>query len=69
MFRIFWVCVIIIFGHAHAYADIASTVYVNDAVESRVSTDVDAHQEMRGSYTVSGEIIVPTQPLPPSEVE
>jgi hypothetical protein len=47
-----------------AYASIASSQYVDTAVSTRVDTSANASQTMAGSYTVSGELIVPTQPLP-----
>jgi hypothetical protein len=47
-----------------AYASIASSQYVDTAVSTRVDTSESANQTMAGSYTVSGELIVPTQPLP-----
>ena len=47
-----------------AYASIASSQYVDTAVSTRVDTSAYASQTMAGSYTVSGELIVPTQPLP-----
>ena len=50
-----------------AYASIASSQYVDTAVSTRVDTSEKANQTMAGSYTVSGELIVPTQPLPEPE--
>ena len=47
-----------------AYASIASSQYVDTAGSTRVDTSANASQTMAGSYTVSCELIVPTQPLP-----
>lgn len=42
-------------------ADIASASYVNS---TNVDVSASANQAMAGTYTVSGTLIVPTQPLP-----
>lgn len=58
-------CVLMIMCWGGAgYASIASSQYVDTAVSTRVDTSANASQTMAGSYTVSGELIVPTQPLP-----
>ena len=57
----------IVFWGVGAYASIASSQYVDSAVSTRVDTSENAQQTMAGSYTVSGELIVPTQPLPEPE--
>ncbi|MDW2958612.1 MAG: hypothetical protein R8M37_02285 [Alphaproteobacteria bacterium] len=49
------------------YADIASTTYVENTMNSRVDTSETANQTMAGNYTVSGTLIVPTPPLPSAE--
>ena len=50
-----------------AFADIASTNYVDNANASKVDTSSSASQTMAGTYTVSGTFIVPTPPLPSAE--
>ena len=50
-----------------AFADIASVRYVQASVETKVDISADANQVMAGTYTVSGELIVPTPPLPPAQ--
>lgn len=47
-----------------AYADIASVSYVSSVTETKVDVSSTANQDMAGAYTVSGSLIVPTQPLP-----
>lgn len=47
-----------------ACANIASTDHVANATASKVDTAATANQTMAGTYTVSGTLIVPTQPLP-----
>ncbi len=50
-----------------ASADIASTKYVNNAIDTKVDTSASANQTMAGTYTVSGVLIVPTPPLPTAQ--
>ena len=47
-----------------ACANIASTDHVANVTASKVDTAATANQTMAGTYTVSGTLIVPTQPLP-----
>ena len=61
------------------FADIASTVYVNNYVNqqsaTKVDTSADAKQVLQGEYTVSGSFVVtgafkvPTPPLPNPDAE
>lgn len=46
---------------------VASTEYVSGAIDAKTSTKVDTGQvtqTLRGSYTITGAIMVPTPPLP-----
>lgn len=43
---------------------IASTKYVNTAIETRVDTSESSNQTLAGTYNVSGTMTVPTPPLP-----
>lgn len=47
-----------------AYADLASTSYVDTHIEDKVGTSSTVNQTMAGTYTVSGTFNVPTPPLP-----
>lgn len=50
-----------------AGADIASVSYVSYATETKVDMSANANQTMAGTYTVSGTLIVPTQPIPTAQ--
>ena len=53
---------------ANAGADgIASVQYVDNATKSKLDTSATSTQEMAGTYTVSGTLVVPTPPLPSAE--
>lgn len=56
-----------------SYADLASTTYVDEAINNRVAKSAGTTNTMAGSYTISGTMTVdsttgslevPTQPLP-----
>jgi hypothetical protein len=49
-----------------AWAELASTSYVEEFSATKVDTSADATQTMAGTYTVTGSFEVPTQPLPAS---
>lgn len=49
-----------------SWAELASTVYVEEFSATKVDTSADATQTMAGTYTVTGSFAVPTQPLPQS---
>ncbi|MBQ8294449.1 MAG: hypothetical protein IJX89_03625 [Alphaproteobacteria bacterium] len=67
MLRVFLFVLFTVMG-AHAESvSIAGTSYVDTAVSSKVDTAATASQEMAGSYTVSGTLVVPTPPLPTAE--
>lgn len=55
---------LLVFFVMPAYADIASTTYVDTHIEDKVGTSSTANQTMAGTYTVSGTLNVPTPPLP-----
>ena len=46
---------------------IASTNYVEGAIQTRVDISAKANQTMAGTYNVSGTLTVPTPPLPAVE--
>ncbi|MBR5625459.1 MAG: hypothetical protein IKW67_01610 [Alphaproteobacteria bacterium] len=46
---------------------IASVQYVDDVTKNKLDTSANATQEMAGTYTVSGTLVVPTPPLPSAE--
>ena len=59
--------ILIVLFTGSANAELASTNYVNSAVESRVDTSSNAKQVMAGEYTVTGTLHVETPPLPPAD--
>ena len=50
-----------------AIADIASVQYVENQTETKVDTSEKSNQQMAGTYTVTGVLIVPTPDLPPKD--
>ncbi len=50
-----------------AFADIASVRYVENQTKTKVDTSADSNQQMAGTYTVTGALIVPTPELPPKD--
>ena len=46
---------------------VASTNYVNGAIETRVGISESTNQTLAGTYNVSGTMTVPTPPLPALE--
>ncbi|MDW2974615.1 MAG: hypothetical protein R8M70_00980 [Alphaproteobacteria bacterium] len=50
-----------------AHAEIASVDYVNNLNATNVSTLETANQQMAGTYTVTGALIVPTPDLPSAD--
>ena len=48
-------------------AAVASTNYVEGAIQTRVSLSETANQTMAGTYNVSGTLTVSTPPLPSLE--
>lgn len=55
---------LLVFFVMPAYADLASTSYVDTHIEDKVGTSSTTNQTMAGTYTVSGTFNVPTPPLP-----
>lgn len=57
-----------LFFPAGAFAlAVASTNYVEGAIQTRVDISAKANQTMAGTYNVSGTLTVPTPPLPALE--
>ncbi|MFQ6703120.1 MAG: hypothetical protein ACLRFO_02875 [Alphaproteobacteria bacterium] len=50
-----------------AWADLASTTYVETRTTTKVDVSSTANQTMAGTYTVSGTLVVPTPALPSAE--
>lgn len=50
-----------------AYADIASVQFVENQTKTKVDTSENSNQQMAGTYTVTGVLIVPTPELPPKD--
>ena len=50
-----------------AWADLASTTYVETRTTTKVDVSETANQTMAGTYTVSGTFVVPTPALPSAE--
>ncbi len=48
-------------------AQYPSALAVSNALDARVDVRETADQTMAGTYTVTGSLIVPTQPLPSAE--
>lgn len=64
-FMKYFVLIICVVISGSAYADLASTSYVNTAIEEKVSTSANSNQTMAGTYDVTGVMTVETPPLPP----
>lgn len=63
-FLVFLICVVMV---GNAFANLASTTYVDTRTTTKVDVSESANQTMAGTYTVSGTLIVPTPPLPSAE--
>ena len=50
-----------------AFADIASVQHVENQTKTKVDTSANSNQQMAGTYTVTGTLIVPTPELPPKD--
>lgn len=50
-----------------AIAGIASVQYVENQISTKVDTSENSNQQMAGTYTVTGVLIVPTPELPPKD--
>lgn len=50
-----------------AFADIASVQHVENQTKTKVDTSAYSNQQMAGTYTVTGTLIVPTPELPPKD--
>lgn len=59
------VLIICILSTGNAFADLASTTYVQSVSETKVDITANANQIMQGTYHVSGVMTVETPPLPP----
>jgi hypothetical protein len=50
-----------------AFADLASVDYVETRLEEKVDVSENAKQTLKGEYTITGTLHVPTPPLPPAD--
>ena len=58
---------LVVFMASSAFADIASTTYVDSATQNKLDISATANQKIEGTYTLSGQMYVPTPPLPAIE--
>lgn len=65
--RIIFICLYFVLQSNTCLAAVASTNYVEGAIQTRVALSETANQTMAGTYNVSGTLTVPTPPLPAVE--
>ena len=65
--KIFFCLYFILLSNVCLAVGIASTNYVEGAIQTRVDISAKANQTMAGTYNVSGTLTVPTPPLPALE--
>ncbi len=62
-----WLLLLCVIFSETAWGNLASVEYVDPKLENKVDVSESAKQTLKGEYTVTGTLYVPTPPLPPED--